>query len=170
MRIGVISDTHGLLRAEAVAALRGSRLILHAGDIGGQEILDQLSDVAPVLAVRGNNDTGDWAVNLPIRLSVSVRGKTITIVHDVADFDSGSRSRSHVVVSGHSHKPGYRVENGILFFNPGSAGPRRFRLPITVGELSLTAGRISPRLVTIAASEPLRRGRAARSQGQRVEG
>jgi len=166
VRIGVISDTHGLLRPEAVAALRGSRLILHAGDIGGQEILDQLSGVAPVLAVRGNNDTGDWAVNLPIRLSVSVRGKRITIVHDVADFHSSSRSRSHVVVSGHSHKPGYRIENEILFFNPGSAGPRRFQLPITVGELSLTAGRISPRLVTISAPAGPRRpiaGARARS-------
>ena len=99
-------------------------------------------------------------------LSVSVRGQTITIIHDVADLDWSSRSRSHVVVTGHSHKPGYRVEDEILFFNPGSAGPRRFKLPISVGELTVTAGRISPKLVTIAASERLQRGGAAHCGGK----
>jgi predicted phosphodiesterase len=105
------------------------------------------------------------AVNLPIRLSLSVRGKTITIVHDIADLDWSSRSCSHVVVTGHSHKPGYRMEDETLFFNPGSAGPRRFKLPISVGELTVAVGRISPKLVTIATSERLQRGGAARSQG-----
>ena len=143
MRIGIISDTHGLLRPEAVDALGGSRLIVHAGDIGGQEILDRLSRIAPVLAVRGNNDTGDWAMNLPARQTLSVRGSTITVLHDVAELDARSRSRSAVVVSGHSHKPGYRIEKDVLFFNPGSAGPRRFTLPIAVARLSL--GRGAPR-------------------------
>ena len=170
MRIGVISDTHGLLRPEAVDALRGSRLILHAGDIGSPEILDRLSRVAPVLAVRGNTDTGEWAVDLPIRQTLRAAGKTITVVHDIGDLDSSSRSRSDVVVSGHSHKPGYRLENGVLFFNPGSAGPRRFQLPISVGALSLTAGRISPKLVTIAVSGLLQRGKAARRRGRKAEG
>jgi len=97
-------------------------------------------------------------------------GKTITVVHDIGDLDSSSRSRSDVVVSGHSHKPGYRLENGVLFFNPGSAGPRRFQLPISVGALSLTAGRISPKLVTIAVSGLLQRGKAARRRGRKAEG
>ena len=135
-----------------------ARLILHAGDIGGQEILDQLSKVAPVLAVRGNNDTGDWAVSLPIRQTLSFSGKTIT---SSTTSRTSTRARDHaldVVVSGHSHKPGYRLESGVLFFNPGSAGPRRFKLPISVGELDFTAGRITPRLISLSAGGLLQRG------------
>ena len=136
--IGLISDTHGLLRPEAIAALRGSVLILHAGDVGKPEILDQLRAVAPVVAVRGNIDHGDWADRLPKTVLVETGTARIYVLHDVHELDPDPGvARFDVVVSGHSHKPGRTERGGILYLNPGSAGPRRFRLPVTVARLDL---------------------------------
>lgn len=135
-RVGLISDTHGLLRPEAIAFLQGSDFIIHAGDICEPRILDELGVIAPVTAVRGNNDRGSWAAELPVAEKVQVGTITIYVIHDLADLDIDlEASRIRVVVSGHSHKPHIEERNGILFVNPGSAGPRRFRLPIAAAEL-----------------------------------
>ena len=136
MRIGVTSDTHGLLRAEAIAALRGSDRILHAGDIGDPGILDRLRELAPVTAVRGNVDRGPWAAALPKTELVKVEGVSICLLHDLAQLDLKPEAAGiRVVIYGHSHQPKIEEKNGVLYFNPGSAGPRRFRLPITLGRL-----------------------------------
>jgi len=137
-RIGLISDTHGLLRREAVEALRGSELIIHAGDVGKPEILDTLRTLAPVVAVRGNVDTADWARSLPETAVAEAGGATIYVLHDVNALDLNPLGAGfQVVVSGHSHKPGSYERNGVLYINPGSAGPRRFQLPVTVARLNL---------------------------------
>jgi putative phosphoesterase len=137
-RIGLISDTHGLLRPEAVAALRGSELILHAGDVGDPHILDTLWAIAPVVAIRGNVDTEAWARKLPQTEVVTAAGVTFYILHDLNRLDlSPEASGFGVVLSGHSHKPLQEVRRGVLYLNPGSAGPRRFTLPITVARLDL---------------------------------
>jgi putative phosphoesterase len=137
-RIGLISDTHGLLRPEAVAALRGSELILHAGDVGDPHILDTLRAIAPVVAIRGNVDTEAWARKLPQTEVVTVAGVTFYILHDLNRLDlSPETSGFGVVLSGHSHKPLQEIRRGVLYLNPGSAGPRRFTLPITVARLDL---------------------------------
>jgi putative phosphoesterase len=135
--VGVISDTHGLLRPEALAALRGADRILHAGDIGGPEILESLEKIAPVTAVRGNNDTAPWARALPETAKVCFGAVDILVVHDVNARRPARKVRrpAHVVVSGHSHRPRSEWIDGVLYFNPGSAGPRRFTLPISVGRL-----------------------------------
>jgi putative phosphoesterase len=130
--IGLISDTHGLLRPEAVEALRGSELIIHAGDVGRPEILDELRAIAPVVAVRGNIDHGAWAERLPETATTG----SIYVIHDVKQLRS-TPPACNIVISGHSHKPGRSERAGILYINPGSAGPRRFRLPITVARLYL---------------------------------
>jgi putative phosphoesterase len=137
-RIGLISDTHGLLRDEAVAALRGSELILHAGDVGKPEILEELKKIAPVVAVRGNVDTAPWAWALA-ETAVAVAGPIlIYVLHDVEALDLNPAAAGfHIVVSGHSHKPGKSEREGVLYINPGSAGPRRFQLPVTVALLRL---------------------------------
>jgi len=136
--IGLISDTHGLLRPEALAALRDSELIIHAGDVGRPEILDQLRDVAPVVAVRGNIDHGDWADGLPATAVVETGTARIYVLHDIHELNlDPAATRFDVVVSGHSHKPGRTERGGVLYLNPGSAGPRRFRLPVTVARLDL---------------------------------
>ena len=137
-RIGLISDTHGLLRPQALEALRGSELILHAGDVGKPEILSALQELAPVIAVRGNVDTSDWARTLP-ETAVAEAGKfLIYILHDVHTLDLNPAAAGfHVVVSGHSHQPGKSKRDGVLYINPGSAGPRRFQLPVTVARLNL---------------------------------
>ena len=137
-RIGLISDTHGLLRPQALEALRGSELILHAGDVGKPEILTALREVAPVIAVRGNVDKSDWASALP-ETAVAEAGKVLLyVLHDVHALDLNPAAAGfHVVVSGHSHQPGKLERNGVLYINPGSAGPRRFQLPITVARLDL---------------------------------
>ena len=141
MRIGLISDTHGLLRPEAVRALCGVAQILHAGDVGGPEVLEGLRTIAPVHAVRGNNDRDAWSGSLPARLSLRIAGVNILVLHDLNELDQGPDSRAHrVVVAGHSHKPALVERNGILFVNPGSAGPRRFKLPVTIGYLIVAAG------------------------------
>ena len=136
--IGLISDTHGLLRPEALHALQGSELIVHAGDVGGPEILDALKVLAPVVAVRGNVDRDEWGRTLPAT-TVAEAGKTqIYILHDVHELDLDPVAAGfHIVVSGHSHKFGSTERSGVLYINPGSAGPRRFHLPITVAPLNL---------------------------------
>ena len=137
-RIGLISDTHGLLRAQAIEALSGSELILHAGDVGKPEILTALREIAPVIAVRGNVDTADWARTLP-ETAVAEAGKVLLyVLHDVHALDLNPATAGfHVVVTGHSHQPGEFERDGVLYINPGSAGPRRFHLPVTVARLNL---------------------------------
>jgi hypothetical protein len=134
--IGVISDTHGLLRPEAARALAGVDLIVHAGDIGKPEVLVELKKIAPVAAIKGNNDTGDWARRLPEVRTVKIGQHRLYVIHDVHElgFDPSIR-KFRVVVSGHSHKPAIVEKNGVLFVNPGSPGPRRFKLPVAVGKI-----------------------------------
>jgi putative phosphoesterase len=135
-RIGLISDTHNLLRPEALQYLAGCDAIIHAGDICNQAVLDALMQIAPVTAVRGNNDTGDWAASLPTHAKLTVQQVTILVVHDLAGVGADPRSEGvNVVVTGHSHKPSISERDGVLFVNPGSAGPRRFKLPISAGML-----------------------------------
>ncbi|CAG4885865.1 metallophosphoesterase family protein [Paraburkholderia gardini] len=135
-RIGVISDTHNLVRPEALAHLAGCEAIIHAGDICGQPVLDALARIAPVSAVRGNNDTGGWAASLRTREIVTVQQTKILVVHDIADIKSDpSEDGIGVVITGHSHKPLIDTRDGVLYLNPGSAGPRRFRLPVTAAIL-----------------------------------
>jgi uncharacterized protein len=181
LTVGVVSDTHGLLRPEAVEALRGSDVILHAGDIGGRHVLQELGEIAPVIAVRGNVD-GGWARLLPERRRLDLGGVPVLILHDrallgldpfltEAEAASGAarpRSRSgvtpakraggpgaaqhrpeRIVVFGHSHQPLAERREGVLWFNPGSAGPRRFRLPVSVGRLVIESGRVRHRLLQL---------------------
>ena len=146
--LGVISDTHGLLRREAVEALRGSDRILHAGDIGAREILEKLAQIAPVTAVRGNVDTEAWAQGIAETEVVEAGGVSIYMLHDLGRFDLKPEAAGfRVVVSGHSHQPKMEERNGILYFNPGSAGPRRFHLPVSVGRLRIAAGKVAAELV-----------------------
>lgn len=136
--LGLISDTHGLLRETAVRALRGSHLILHAGDVGDPAILEKLREVAPVVAVRGNVDTEAWAKELALTEVVDCGVATIYMLHILKTMDINPRAAGFsIVVSGHSHEPGQVVKDGVLYVNPGSAGPRRFRLPVTVARLDL---------------------------------
>jgi len=136
--IGLISDTHGLLRPEAVRALEGADLIIHAGDVGAPEILDVLRAVAPVVAVRGNVDTGAWASALPATAVAEANGTLIYVLHDLNELDLDPAAAGFgVVVSGHSHQPARAERGGVLFINPGSAGRRRFKLPVTVARLDL---------------------------------
>jgi uncharacterized protein len=138
-KIGLISDTHGLLREEALKALRGSDLIIHAGDVGDSNILEALRKLAPVVAVRGNVDTEEWAKSLPETAAVEAGAVNIYVLHDSKALDlDPSAAGFQIVVSGHSHKPGQTEQKGVLYVNPGSAGPRRFSLPITVALLDLT--------------------------------
>lgn len=151
VRIGVISDTHGLLRPEALAALQGCDHIVHGGDIGGQAILDQLAAVAPLTVVRGNNDRDAWAGAVPDTARVEVAGLTVFAVHDIATigFDPATAGID-IVVYGHSHKPLAERRGGVLYLNPGSAGPRRFRLPISVAVLDIADGQASARIIELA--------------------
>ena len=143
--VGLISDTHGLLRPQALTALEGSGLIIHAGDVGKPEILDQLRAIAPVIAVRGNIDQDAWASQLPLTATAEVHATRIYVLHDLHQLAlDPAASGFQIVVSGHSHKPGQTERSGVLYINPGSAGPRRFRLPITVARLDL---RPSPKKV-----------------------
>ena len=136
--IGLISDTHGLLREEVVRALRDSELIVHAGDVGAPGIIEALSALAPVVAVRGNVDKDDWASRLPATAVAEARDVRIYVLHDVHELDLDPAAAGfHAVVSGHSHKFGRSERSGVLYINPGSAGPRRFQLPITVARLDL---------------------------------
>ena len=151
IRVGLISDTHGLLRPEAMAFLRGCDHIVHAGDIGGAELLASLGTLAPVTAVRGNNDADGWGRTLPHQVVVAPGGLEILAIHDLKELDRTRLAPSvRVVVSGHSHRPDTTWRDGVLFINPGSAGPRRFKLPITVAELLLEGGEVRPRTVVLA--------------------
>jgi putative phosphoesterase len=137
-RIGLISDTHGLLRPEALAALKGVELIVHAGDIGKPEVLDRLQAIAPLAAIKGNNDTAPWARRIPEILDLHVKDRILRVIHNVRDSESNLRAAGiDVVISGHSHKPSVQTRDNVLFVNPGSAGPRRFKLPVTVALLIL---------------------------------
>jgi putative phosphoesterase len=148
--LGVISDTHGLLRPEAVAALRGVDRIVHAGDIGAPEVLAALAELAPVTAVRGNNDKGPWARAIAETQVVDAGGVLIYVIHDVAELDVDPTAGGFgVVIAGHSHVPRNEVRDGVLWFNPGSAGPRRFKLPIALGRLTIEAGRARGEIVPL---------------------
>lgn len=147
--VGVISDTHGVVRPQALAALRGATLLLHAGDIGGPEVLASLAEVAPVVAVRGNNDTDPWAQELPESHTVTLRGHRLHMLHDVKTLDvDPAAAELDAVIAGHSHRPGLDWREGVLFLNPGSAGPRRFRLPVSVARIYV-AGRIEAELIEL---------------------
>lgn len=148
MRIGLVSDTHGLLRPAVLDFLRGSDRIVHAGDICDASVLQALAAIAPLTAVRGNNDVGPWAQRLHETELLDVDGVRLLVIHDLSLLGTAARdAQAHVVVSGHSHKPLVRRDGDVLFVNPGSAGPRRFKLPISAGELVVDGGDVTPRLI-----------------------
>ncbi len=152
MKVGVLSDTHGLLRAEVVDRLRGCDLILHAGDIGGPSILAELRTLAEVVAVRGNVDTGSWASELSREEYVDIEGRRIVIIHDLRMLSLDPVSAGiDIVIYGHSHKPALERQGGILYLNPGSAGPKRFHLPVSMALLSLEDEAISTELIELPA-------------------
>jgi len=148
--IGVISDTHGLLRPEAVAALCGSDQILHAGDVGDPDILEALARVAPVTAIRGNIDTAQWAIALPETEVLELAGVSIYMLHDLGKLDLKPEAAGFkVVIYGHTHHPKLEEKNGVLYFNPGSAGPRRFKLPVSVGRLTIDSESVQAELLEL---------------------
>lgn len=150
MLIGVISDTHGLLRPEAVAALAGVDHILHAGDVGNPAILDVLRQIAPVTAIRGNVDLFGACALLPETEVIELAGHLFYLVHSVHDLDVNPEAAGiAMVISGHSHQPEIETRNGVTYLNPGSAGPRRFKLPVTLSLVTLTESEITPRLVQL---------------------
>ena len=149
MRIGLISDTHGLLRPQALDALAGVDRIIHAGDIGNAGVLEALAAIAPVDAVRGNNDTGAWAAAIPHDLNLDYAGVGIYLLHDIKEL-KGRMPPVRVVIAGHSHQPLVLEQDGVLRVNPGSAGPRRFKLPVTVGLLEIVDGRVSAAIIPLA--------------------
>jgi uncharacterized protein len=150
VRVGLISDTHGLLRPEAVTSLRGCTLIIHGGDIGGPEILDELGSLAPITAVRGNNDAGAWAQHLKDTELLRVGGVLLYVIHNLKEMEVDPRAQGiRVVVSGHSHKPLIEERQGVLFVNPGSAGRRRFKLPIALAELLIEGDAVTARIVNL---------------------
>ncbi|MGA7926761.1 MAG: metallophosphoesterase family protein [Candidatus Sulfotelmatobacter sp.] len=152
--IGVISDTHGLLRPEAIEVLRGSEHIIHAGDVGSPEILEKLSTIAPVIAVRGNIDKGAWSRRLAETQVLDWGGVSIYVLHDLAQLDLKPKAAGFsVVVSGHSHVPKQETRDGVLYFNPGSAGPRRFKLPVSIGRLVVEAGSVRGELVQLSVNQ-----------------
>ena len=153
-RVGLISDTHGLTRPAALDALRDSELIIHCGDIGDPAVLGALRTLSPVRAIRGNNDKGVWARSLPTHDAVEVGGHAIYVLHDLADLDLDPGAAGFTaVVFGHSHKPAIETRGKTLFVNPGSAGPRRFSLPVTVATLTLRSGRCEAKIVELALSQ-----------------
>lgn len=176
LTVGVVSDTHGLLRPEALAALAGAALVIHAGDVGAPAVLEALRGIAPVLAVRGNNDRGPWADALPETIVTEIAGARVCVVHDLATLAlDPAREGVDVVVAGHSHRPRVERRGPLLYLNPGSAGPRRFTLPVTVARLTLGAG--APRaelvpLAVVAVGSPQRTisGRGASSSRRRSPG
>lgn len=153
-RVGLISDTHGLLRPEAKAFLQGSNHIVHGGDICDPNILQELAAIAPVIAVRGNNDRGIWTEPLRVTELLQVGEVFIYVVHDLAELDIEPHAAGvRVVVYGHSHKPSVAERDGVLYVNPGSAGPRRFKLPVALGELIITGQSVSARTVELCAHQ-----------------
>jgi uncharacterized protein len=153
--VGLISDTHGLMRPEALNALCGSDLIIHAGDIGDPAVLDFLAQVAPVHAIRGNNDHGVWAARLPTTSVVEIGAHSIYVLHNLAELAlEPAAAGFSTVVSGHSHKPAIHSRGDVLFVNPGSAGPRRFKLPVTVATINFRSDSRDARIIQVAASRP----------------
>lgn len=147
MRVGLISDTHGLLRPQAVQALQGVDHIVHAGDIGAAAVLEALRGIAPVTAVRGNNDKGEWAAALPDDALLECAGVHVYVLHDLHELGRDARAEGlDVIVAGHSHRPSVTVRDEILYVNPGSAGPRRFKLPVALALLEIAAGRAQARI------------------------
>ena len=152
LTVGVISDTHGLLRPQAVAAMRGADLIIHAGDVGNPDIVKALADIAPTFAVRGNVDTAAWAADLPMTELVDVGARQFFVLHQIAELDFDPAAAGFAaVVFGHSHQPLIETRAGVLFLNPGSAGPRRFNLPIAVARVAVSGGRLHPEIVELEA-------------------
>lgn len=150
-RVGLISDTHGLLRPEASAFLRGCSHIVHGGDVGSQHVLQELSLIAPTTAVRGNNDKGSWAGALPETELVKFEEVLVYVIHDLTQLAIEPQAAGvSVVVSGHSHQPLIRNRDGVLYVNPGSAGPRRFKLPIAVAELNIVGESVTSRVVELS--------------------
>jgi len=148
--VGVISDTHGLMRPEAVEALRGSDLIIHAGDVGKPDVIAQLRAVAPTFVVRGNIDKEYWAASLPVTELVEVGDHLFYVIHEISQLDLDPADAGFAaVVFGHSHVPSIEMRDGVLFLNPGSAGPRRFRLPIAVARVSVAGRRLTPQIVEL---------------------
>jgi putative phosphoesterase len=148
--IGVISDTHGLLRPEALAALRGSDYVIHAGDVGDPRILDKLAAIAPLTVVRGNVDHGVWAQKIPATNVLEIGDVSIYVLHSVQELDvKPEAAKFSAVVYGHSHVPKQELKNGVLYFNPGSAGPRRFKLPVSVGRLTLEGSKLEAKILIL---------------------
>lgn len=148
--IGVISDTHGLVRPQAMEALAGVDMILHAGDVGDAAVLDALREIAPVVAVRGNNDRGEWAESLPHWEVVEIGAVSIYMLHDLKEIDISPAGAFQVVISGHSHKAIVEERRGVLYVNPGSAGPRRFNLPISLAHLKVEGTAINAKLIELS--------------------
>lgn len=161
--VGVISDTHGLVRPEALAALGGSDLIIHAGDIGAPGVLDALRCIAPVTAIRGNNDRERWARNLSETAAVEIGDARVYVLHDVNELAVDPAAAGFAaVIAGHSHRPGVSERGGVLYVNPGSAGPRRFTLPVAVARLYVRPGSLRAELVELTVASPARLTRASR--------
>ncbi len=156
-RVGIISDTHGLMRPEAVAALQDSDLIIHAGDIGHPSVLESLSSIAHVFAVRGNNDHGEWTEKLPEFRIVTAGGVSLCVLHNVTELHDAAKATGvgtwAAVIAGHSHRPLVEKRDGVLFINPGSAGPRRFRLPVTIARLKIRGGELEASIIEIESSD-----------------
>ena len=150
MTVGVISDTHGLLRPEATEALQGSKLIVHAGDVGNAEVLERLRAIAPTVAVRGNVDGGAWATALPVTEVVEVGRLRLYVLHELSGLDLDPKAAGFAaVISGHTHRPSAEVRNGVLYLNPGSAGPRRFSLPVAVAKLQVVGETLSHEILEL---------------------
>jgi putative phosphoesterase len=150
--VGVISDTHGLMRPEASAALRGSHLIIHAGDVGNPDVIKELAGIASTHVVRGNVDRGDWAASLPLTELVEVGERLFYVLHEISQLDLNPADLGFAaVVFGHSHQPMIETRQGVLFLNPGSAGPRRFKLPVTVARVGVSGPRMRPEIVELQA-------------------
>jgi uncharacterized protein len=148
--VGVISDTHGLLRPEAVAALKGADLIIHAGDVGAPDVIDTLRELAPTFVVRGNIDKAHWANALPLTAQVEVDGLLFHVLHDISELDLDPAAVGYAaVVYGHSHRPSIEMRDGVLFLNPGSAGPRRFNLPVSIARVSASERQLRPEIVEL---------------------
>jgi putative phosphoesterase len=148
--VGIISDTHGLVRPEAVRALKGSELLIHAGDIGNPQVIEQLHEIAPIFVVRGNNDRGAWAAGLPVTQMVEVGELLFYVLHEISQLDVDPVVAGFAaVVSGHSHQPSIQFRDGVLYLNPGSAGPRRFSLPVAVARVHVSGRQMWPEIVEL---------------------